>query len=168
MPHQVDEIRPQSSSLATSTESIVAIRTADSGPAASGSWPLGDDEYDGRYWTEALRRSRWRQYVSLRIEQLAEHVGSAGYPSLEALNRALSQLDRLLPEAAPTPNVLPSEDGGVDLIWQRHGWDVQIELDEGGEDFVWTRDRKSGEVITGDLDEFRDVVVDLLNSLSDE
>ena len=152
----------------TGSEPIVLLSTGDTGPSASGSWRTGTHEDASPYWREAARRSRWRAYVAERFRQLAERIGEPGYPSLEALNRALHSVDFLLPPTTPTPSVLPSEEGGVELIWQRNGWDVQVELDEAGRDFVWTRERTSGEVTAGDLEELREILREILDQLGGE
>lgn len=107
----------------------------------------------------------WVDYVSDRLRAIAEDP-EPGLPSVEVINRARSWIMHLLPPAAPAPAVLPSEDGGIDFVWHRAGWNVEIGVEPDGTETVWTWNRESNEEVFGDLAEHRDFVVDLIRSLS--
>jgi hypothetical protein len=116
---------------------------------------------------EVHRVSTWAEYVSSRLEELANrtHEHGKSYPDLEMLNRARMEIYGTLKADTPTPSVVPSEAGGVGLIWHKAGWDVEIEFDPEGS-FVWARDRSTGETIYEDLDTFRGELSDILTELS--
>lgn len=155
----------QPTSYETASESARHL-IEDFGPVgASQSWSISFVHGSGAPRTSPVR---WRSYVTERFRQLADHVDDSGYPSLETLNRALRSIDSLLSTSTPTPSMLPSDECGVELLWQKNGWDVQVELDENGEDFFWARERASGEVISGDLTELRPVFRDVLAHLAAE
>lgn len=118
------------------------------------------------YWRVVEDGSRWHRYVAERFEQLCEQTDRSDKPTLETLNLAWSIVDRLLPPSTSTPSVLPSEGGGVELFWQKGGWDVQVEIDSHGAGNVWTRDRNSGDNHYGSLRERRDELLDVLGMLS--
>ena len=118
------------------------------------------------YWRVVEDGSRWHRYVAERLQQLGEQTDRPDKPTLETLNMAWSIVDRLLPPSTSTPSVVPSEDGGVELFWQKGGWDVQVEIDSQGVGNVWTRDRNSGDNHYGSLRERREELLDVLGMLS--
>jgi hypothetical protein len=107
----------------------------------------------------------WVDYVSCRLDAIAENT-ELGLPAAEVINRARSWILHLLPPGAPAPAVLPSEDGGIDFVWHRDGWNVEIGVEPDGTETVWTWNRDSDEEVFGDLEEHRDLVVDLIRALT--
>jgi hypothetical protein len=107
----------------------------------------------------------WVDYVTNRLDAIARDT-ELGLPSPEVINRARSWIMHLLPPGAPSPAVLPSEDGGIDFVWHRGGWNVEIGVEPGGTETVWTWNRESNEEVFGDLEEHRAFFVDLIRALS--
>lgn len=120
---------------------------------------------------EPLRRaleegSRWYRYVHQRLTALSRQAGCDDRPSLETLNAIRSAVNYLLPPSTATPSVLPADDGGVELFWQKGGWDVILEFDRDGGGSVWTRERSTGDHRIGDLEVRREELLDVLRLLS--
>lgn len=107
----------------------------------------------------------WVDYVSERLRAIEEDP-EPGLPPVEVINRARSWIMHVLPPAAPSPAVLPSEDGGIDFVWHRAGWNVEIGIERDGTETVWMWHRDSNDEVFGDLTEHREVVADLIRSLS--
>ena len=133
--------------------------------------PLGvvnSAEQRDEFFRRVVEGSRWHRYVIERFASLAEDAGRPGRPTLETLDRAWSRIESLLPPSTATPSVTPSENGGVDLFWQRQGWDVGIELGPDGVGFVWARHRPTGESDGGELELFVDYLRDVLATMSQD
>jgi hypothetical protein len=60
---------------------------------------------------------------------------------------------------------VPGEDESVEFVWHRGDWDLELEVGR-NEDYVWARNRTTGETWHGELDELRELFSDLLASLS--
>lgn len=152
MPQQDWRLLASQRTTTTTDDNVVSFEAAIDEPSA--------------YWRVVEDGSRWHAYVAGRLRKLAEHAHQPDRPSLETLNLTWSIIDRLLPPSFATPSVLPSEDGGVELFWQKGGWDIQVEIDENGDGAVWTRDRNSGDDHYGSLRERREELLDVLRVLS--
>ena len=72
---------------------------------------------------------------------------------------------RLFRANTPTPSVVPSEDSGVQFVWHKAGWDLELEIGSDGE-YVWARNRVSGETWHGALTSLLPRVSELLNLLA--
>jgi hypothetical protein len=88
------------------------------------------------------------------------------YPGEPVLARAWNVALNNIGAAVPTPSVVPGEEGTVQLIWHKAGWDLELEIDA-LESSVWARNRSTGETWHGSLDEhwqrFSSVLRDLAN-----
>lgn len=135
-----------------------------SSSASKHSVPIFGHQADD-YWRVVSEGSRWHRVVAARLNQLSLQSDHPDYPSIELLNTAWSLIDDLLPPSTATPSVTPSEDGGVELFWQKRGWDVIVEISRADYVTVWTRDRKTGDeafgVITERREELRDILADI-------
>ncbi len=117
-------------------------------------------------WTASTAATRpesdpplWQSYLGERLSDLALNK-TVEYPDGDALRAAWNVADGLLDHWSPTPSVVPGDEGTVDLVWQRGGWHVELEIGS-REVFVWARDRETGETWSGDLPELRDLLMDL-------
>ena len=72
-------------------------------------------------------RLRWLHYVSSRLRTMSERTSDAELPVIDVrvINRALDLAHRLFPPNVPPPSVGTTDDGGVDFVWHRGGWDVE-------------------------------------------
>jgi hypothetical protein len=89
-----------------------------------------------------------------------------GYPSPFLIELAWYTAHEVLPASAPTPSVVPSEDGGVEFVWHKRNWDIELDVEPGGSS-VWARNRETGETWSGVLGGLRERLSDLLVKLSD-
>jgi hypothetical protein len=121
--------------------------------------------------THALSASAgWFNYFHERLHHLGQCVNAPGYPRLELVNEVWSSAPVLLAPATPTPSVVPAENGGIDLIWHRGGWDIVIEFRENEHAWLWAKERASGEPpVDGELDqdEVRQLWRDLREAITD-
>lgn len=112
----------------------------------------------------------WVRYVDTRLAQLDCERLFEPSPSMETLSEArayIGGLLRMLPPDAPAPNVLPSRRGGVDFIWHKAGWNVEVNVDPDHRVTVWTRNKERGDGCHGDLDDNREFLLDVLRELSE-
>jgi hypothetical protein len=117
------------------------------------------------YWRLVREGSRWHKVVAERLRQLGLQSNYPQYPSIELLNAAWSIVDELLPPSTATPSVTPSEEGGVELFWQKRGWDLIVEISPANSVTIWTRDRATGDESSGAIadriEEFRDILANI-------
>lgn len=106
----------------------------------------------------------WRTYLQQRLDDFSG-ADSPGSPSRDALAATWHIVSRLLAHESPTPSVVPGDEGSVELVWQRGGWHIELEIGP-REAYVWAKERDSGETWSGDLEEVRDLVRDLIASLA--
>lgn len=59
-------------------------------------------------------------------------------PQPEAVRRALGEVVRFMGVDTPTPCVVPTLDGGVQFVWHKGGWDVEVEVEVGPNDTIST------------------------------
>jgi hypothetical protein len=116
---------------------------------------------------------RWCDYVKRRFADLKLEVDDEICdeiipPSTETLNKAWIFICGLLAPQAATPSVMPSGDGGVQFHWHKNGWSVVIEIPALGEVLVWTNNRLSGDGYYGNFDEYRDKLLDILRTISED
>jgi hypothetical protein len=103
--------------------------------------------------------------VGQRISDLSCKVDYPGFPSNEALVHAWRVADGLLRVDTPPPSVLPGEEGSVELIWERGSWHVELELVPGA-NWIWAKCRATGDTVSGELDEHRDIIRDILEEIA--
>lgn len=96
---------------------------------------------------------RWLPYVLRRLNDLASRYGEE--PTEEsvladprALERSLHVLGALIDDTTPAPSVVPTLHGGVQFVWHRGGWDVEIEVFS-SHTVLWGRKRETGEEFEG-------------------
>jgi hypothetical protein len=111
--------------------------------------------------------SRWRDYVSLRLSRLRRGDGDftgLTQPTEEIVRRARN-VTSLFKANTPTPSVVPSEDGDILFIWQKAGWELEIEV--GSEEVsAWLHERSSGAISSGSLAELWPSISSILARLA--
>lgn len=99
---------------------------------------------------------RWLSYVMTRLQALLalayEPDDEVPTPHLEAIHRALPELSRFMRADTPTPSVVPTVDGGVQFVWHKRGWDLEIEVGP-KETLLWAQRRDGSTTVHGSLDE---------------
>lgn len=112
---------------------------------------------------------RWLPYVMERLMELQrildEPDDEIATPYPEALERALPELVRFMRVDSPTPSVVPTYDGGVQFVWHKNGWDVEIEVGP-KETLVWVQRRDGSDSWDGSLDDFVGDVRSLMSELA--
>lgn len=99
---------------------------------------------------------RWLPYVAHRLNELASRADEPDLegiraPDASVLERSLRVLRELLFDDTPTPSVVPTSDGGVQFVWHKAGWDIEIEVLP-SETYVWGRNRReTGREFSGTL-----------------
>lgn len=124
-----------------------------------------------RVASEALTPS-WLSYVLRRLNQLSDQPGpsdetDAPRPDPAALTRALPVLLSVLGPMgvdAPAPSVVPTAEFGVQFVWHRAGWDVEVEVGP-AQTLVWAQNRSVGTMWEGNLDERRSELGDVLRAM---
>lgn len=107
----------------------------------------------------------WQQYLERRLGDFSREPRLDDYPKGDTLIYAWNVVVGLLPSDSPTPSVIPGDDGVVELIWEKHGWHLEIEIGQGAT-WIWAKDRSTGEAWSGDLTEHRAFVRDVLASMA--
>lgn len=99
---------------------------------------------------------QWLPYVMGRLRELLQLTfdQDEGAPPLhpEAIQRALLELIRFMRVDTPTPSVVPTFDGGVQFVWHKSGWDVEVEVGP-KETLLWAQRRDGAASWHGSLDE---------------
>ena len=112
---------------------------------------------------------RWLPYVQARLNEMAEGIrGIGGEEGISAdpaaLRRALPELTSLLDDGTPAPSVVPTVDGGVQFVWHRSGWDIEIEV-LATTTLAWVRRRGEGPGTAGSVAQIRDPLGGALRDL---
>ena len=63
----------------------------------------------------------------------------------------VQSLGRFMSVNTPSPAILPTPQGGIQLEWHTGGWDIEIEFVGGGRCIYWGQDHRSDTEITGGL-----------------
>jgi hypothetical protein len=111
---------------------------------------------------------RWLPYIMSRLGELQvveEPDDEVPTPYPEALNRALPELIRFMRIDTPTPSVVPTYEGGVQFVWHKGGWDVEVEVGP-KETLVWAQLRGGGDSWDGSLDDRVGELRNLLTQLA--
>jgi len=113
--------------------------------------------------------TRWGPYVAGRIGELLGDAGRSEWegpwPSPVAILSARDYAIETFPASAPTPSVVPGDDGEVLFVWHKRGWDIEVAVDRESHAEVWARQRHTGQEFAGPLDEHRDELQALLSEL---
>jgi hypothetical protein len=112
---------------------------------------------------------RWLSFLEKRLNSLrslnAEDLDGTPPPPPSTLHDSFSFAIKYFPRDLPTPSIVPSSEGGVEFIWFKSGWHLEIEITESGV-YVWAHDLKKGTLWRGSLDEVLPNFLGLLNDLS--
>jgi len=132
------------------------IMVVDTGPAADRLYPVVSDTGAPAY--------RWLQYVNSRIKSMSQRDGDSDLPAVSeiAVKAAYDVAWRYFPPSVPSPLVGTTLDGGVEFVWHRGGWDLEIEVSPQAEVTVWGRKRGSGASFGGPLEEYKEQAYDVL------
>lgn len=84
------------------------------------------------------------------------------YPGPPVLDAAWRCANELIGQRVATPSVVPGDDGEVQFVWRKNGWDVEVDVGTFHVD-VWLRHRVTGEVWCGPLNEQRERLSDVLS-----
>ena len=111
--------------------------------------------------------SRWMSYVYLRLESLLLNPDPEfnPYPTQEDIQAAWRVVQDVLRPETPTPSVVPSEDGGIQFVWHKAGWDIELDVDA-WDASVWVRSRRTGEMWLLPLDEARQRFSEIMSELA--
>lgn len=106
----------------------------------------------------------WLPYVIDRLNVIAGSPDADDVNS-GALGRVLEVLRQLLRSDTPTPSVVPCEDGGIQCVWHKAGWDLEVDVLV-AETTVWARERSTGTTWGGPLADYREDTELVLKTLS--
>lgn len=114
--------------------------------------------------------TRWGTYVGQRLDEIGRGEGrehwEGKWPSPGTVDGARYVAGRAFPDGAPTPSVVPTEDGEVAFIWRKAGWDIEVTCLEGCYSTVSAHFRAGGrDGIEGNLSDllprFRELMTEL-------
>ncbi len=91
--------------------------------------------------------TRWGAYVGQRLGELERGEGDyteLRCPSAATVARARKVAAETFRDGTPTPSVVPNADGGIDFVWHKNGYDVEICVTETEAD-IWARQRATGD-----------------------
>lgn len=113
--------------------------------------------------------TRWGDYVFRRLADLTRGDGKddwdGQWPSPVTIGSAGRWATETFPGDAPTPSVVPTEEGFVAFVWRKGGWDIEVEVDRESHAEVWFHRSDDGTNESGSLDGHRDRLRDLLSEL---
>jgi len=115
--------------------------------------------------------TRWGPYVERRLEDIRRGEGrdqwDGEWPAPTVADAAWATATETLPDEAPTPSVVPTGDGGIDLVWHKGGWDIELEVHPDGETLLWMHDRAAGgDLCSVPLDDGRERLRAVLSELA--
>ena len=91
--------------------------------------------------------SRWGAYVERRLGELER--GEGDYTGLRRPSAVTVAHARKVTETfrdtTPTPSVVPTADGGIDFVWRKNGYDVELSV-TGEDSEFWARCRPTGQL----------------------
>jgi hypothetical protein len=158
-----------SSNLAVTTELGALEPVSTTTYVVASTTPIRRKEFDFLTGgTAILEDSRWYSYVETRLAEIEFGVFDFTdllQPSEAVVTRARNLVNGLLQPYVPTPSVVPSEDGAVLFVWNKAGWDLRLEVTE-SESSIWARERGSGDILYGPLEDHQKRVTDLLDEFS--
>ena len=101
---------------------------------------------------------RWLSYVDKRLGALSnrpevlDEPEDYPKPPAETIVRARTIAWGYFAALTPTPNVVPSVEGGVDFVWYKGDWHLKIKVGVEGVS-VWAHNLSTGDLWAGPLDE---------------
>jgi hypothetical protein len=104
--------------------------------------------------------TRWGAYVEQRLGELERGEGDytdLRQPSAVTVDNARRVAARVFRDTTPTPSVVPTAEGGIDFVWRKNGYDVELTVTEAGAEF-WARERSSGRQWDAPLPEVLDAL----------
>lgn len=112
---------------------------------------------------------RWFAFIERQLNAIANSTSEEldGYPCppAESIEAARKFAFTYLEGNTPTPSVVPSSEGGIEFIWYKGGWHLEVAVGH-GEINVWAHNIKSGALWNGSLDATSEKLRDLLGGLS--
>lgn len=122
--------------------------------------------------TADVLEGRWTGYVLRRLEELEagedRELWEGRWPSLETIRAARNVAARTFPLSAPTPSVVPGEDGCVLFVWMKGGWTIEVEVDQHLQATFWTLQQgQTGSNLSGSLEEHGELLGRILGDLGD-
>ena len=91
--------------------------------------------------------TRWGAYVAQRLDDLERGEGDytdLRQPSAATVAHARQVAAETFRDTTPTPSVVPDADGGIDFVWHKNGYDVEICVTANEAD-IWARHRVTGD-----------------------
>ena len=91
--------------------------------------------------------TRWGAYVEQRLGELERGEGDytgLRKPSAGTVAYAREVAAETFRDGTPTPSVVPTAEGGIDFVWRKNGYDVEICITETEAD-IWARQRVTGD-----------------------
>ena len=91
--------------------------------------------------------TRWGTYVERRLGELERGEGDytgLRKPSAGTIAHARKVAAETFRDDTPTPSVVPTAEGGIDFLWRKNGYDVEICVTETEAD-SWARQRATGD-----------------------
>ncbi len=97
---------------------------------------------------------RWLPFLEMRLEAMkaltTDNLDGLPVPPPKTLDQAIRFAYKYFPPTLPTPSVVPSPSGGVELIWFRFRWHLEIDFSDSGV-IVWAHDMRGGELWRGSI-----------------
>jgi hypothetical protein len=120
---------------------------------------------------ELLSEPRWANQVVARLcELLALRPGWDSYnapaPSRDAAMFTLEVLSRIMKPDTPSPFVVPSSTGGIQIEWHQKDLDFEIHVAGPYDGDFWWSERKGGNESEGSLGADLSPLQDLISKLS--
>ncbi|MBV8193882.1 MAG: hypothetical protein JOY64_29445 [Alphaproteobacteria bacterium] len=106
---------------------------------------------------EAVSEPKWPREVLSKLTSLLKLTDGwdsygARAPSWDAAMFALAVLDSVMQPSTPSPSVVPTSSGGVQLEWHVNKMDLEIHVEGPYAGDYWWRDHVSGKEDFGDID----------------
>ena len=75
-----------------------------------------------------MSETRWGAYVEQRLGELERGEGDytgLRRPSAATVAHARKAAAETFRDTTPAPSVVPTDDGGIDFVWHKNGYDVE-------------------------------------------
>jgi hypothetical protein len=84
--------------------------------------------------------------VEQRLNDIRQGKGRAGWegewPAPAVADAAWKTATETLPGEAPTPSVVPTEEGGIEFMWGKGGWHIELEVCGDSQTLLWMWNRR--------------------------